>query len=103
MVLAGEPYQRFEKAAISVEPAGLAAFAGSYRDPYNTNAAEMLHLEIVDGRLCLREGDGEALACEPLGGLAYRCELGFFELRNAADDTGPLLVWGRATRYRRVS
>ncbi|NLF65056.1 MAG: beta-lactamase family protein [Chloroflexi bacterium] len=103
MVLAGEPYQRFEKAALSVEPAGLAAFAGSYRDPYNTNAAEMLHLEIVDGRLCLREGDGEALACEPLGGLAYRCELGFFELRNAADDTGPLLVWGRATRYRRVS
>ncbi len=101
MVLGRAPYHRFSLAPATGEASDRPALAGSYRDPFNTNDEETLHLRYAEGRFYLREGMGEEVACQPLGGDAFRCELGTFELRAGSADGAPLLVWGMATRYYR--
>ncbi len=99
IVLAGQPYHRH---TMEQAPAGAAqwgVFAGRYRDRFNANEQELLHLQLEENRLLIREAGGEWLACEPLGARAFRCDLGYFELATDEAGAAPLLLWGKATRY----
>ncbi len=96
LIIAGTPYQRHVRTAMGT---GVGAFAGRYRDPFNLNEDDILHLRYEGGRLWLREGSDEEVACEPLGGLSFRCDLGFFELETEPESDRPVLVWGKATYY----
>jgi CubicO group peptidase (beta-lactamase class C family) len=102
IVLARMPYHRYTVEQVTGEKTVWPAFAGSYRDPFNTDDDETLRLRYEDGRLYLRERNGEEMPCQPLGVRAFRCDLGFFELEVDGADATPLLVWGKATRYRRI-
>lgn len=102
LVYAGAPYHRWQAAGRAPDAAALLPYVGVYRDPYNFGEGEMMRLLVEDGALWVQEGEGERMACEALGELAFRCDGGFFELGAAADGGRPALLWGKATRYRRV-
>lgn len=99
LMFAGAPYHRYGAQWQPAVGSDLDVFAGSYRDLYNMNEEDILHIEVEDNRLLLREGEGEWMACDSLGNYAFRCDLGYFEFENMEEGGAPVLVWGKATRY----
>lgn len=102
IMVAGQPYHRHRQESIAADGQRLQALSGSYRDPYNMNDEEVLHLRYRRGQLWLHEGEGDEYLCEPLSELAFRCALGFFELVEDPAGMTPMLIQGKAIRYRRV-
>lgn len=99
LVYGGAPYHRYELERHARDPGMLLAYCGVYRDRFNGNDEEALRLRFEQGQLWIQEGNGEAVACEAVGDMAFCCDLGFFELAQDEVAGTPVLVWGKATRY----
>ena len=73
-------------------------FEGVYKDPSNSNNAEIYTIRLRDGVLFIAEGDRE-VPSKAISNYCFLSDLGLIEFKETHSPEAKILVWGKATRY----
>jgi hypothetical protein len=73
-------------------------FEGVYKDPSNSNKAEIFTIRLQDGVLFIAEGDREVPG-KAISNYCFLSDLGLIEFKDTYSPEAKILVWGKATPY----
>lgn len=99
VLIGGEPYHPLAlDRTFQPDPQRWQKFVGLYKDPSNSNLAEIFTVRVQDGELYIAEGANEATG-RAISQHAFLSTLGLFEFQQTEDDGVHVLVWGKAVRF----
>jgi hypothetical protein len=99
LIIIGEPYHPIDL-DIEFEPdlQLWQLFEGVYKDPSNSNKAEIFTIRLQDGVLFIAEGDREVPG-KVISNYCFLSDLGLIEFKDTYSPEAKILVWGKATPY----